>query len=115
MLAGCVLREACRPLGCGEFRRDIIRRKDRDGATGFLVGPVHLQDEVALEVPVLKKDGVPGVFQHPSDPGRPGAISLVAADEEIALAIRIVSHSGFGLLDWLSRLSLHPTRSSTGP
>src|SRR3712207_7003365 len=48
----------------------------------------------ALPISVLEEDRVASLLQHPGNPSRPGAISLVEADEEIALAIRGVGHAG---------------------
>src|SRR3954451_21239897 len=53
--------------------------------------PVHVLDEVAAEVPVLEPDRVAGLLQHPSDPRCPASISLVEADEEVALSAHITS------------------------
>ena len=56
------------------------------------VRPVHVLDEVAAEVPILKPGRVAGFLQHPRDPGRPRPVGLVEAHEEIALAVRGVGH-----------------------
>src|SRR5688572_1171086 len=63
-----------------------------EGAIGLLVSTVHVLDEVAAEVPVLEPDRVAGFLQNPSDPSRPGAVSLVEADEEVTLGPQVISH-----------------------
>src|SRR3954447_22385512 len=55
---------------------------------------MHLLDEATAEVPVLEEDPVAVRVEHPGDPGRPLAVGLVEADEEVALAVRGVSHPG---------------------
>src|SRR3954447_18718560 len=62
-------------------------REHGEGTISLLAGTVHVLDEVAPEVPVLKPDRVIGFLQHPSNPGRPNPISLVEADEEVTLGI----------------------------
>src|SRR3954471_14191274 len=69
-------------------------REHREGAISLLVGAVHVLDEVAPEVPVLKPDRVTGLLQYPSNPGRPGSVSLVEADEEVTLVTRVVGQLG---------------------
>ena len=93
VLAGGILGEAGGPLGGGKAGGEIVGREDGDGAARLRVRLVHLEDEVALEVPVLEEDRVALLFQHPGDPGRPGAVSLVEADEEIALVVRRIGHA----------------------
>src|SRR4051794_1484530 len=67
-------------------------REHGEGAIGLLVGAVHLLDEVAPEVPVLKPDRVAGFLQNPSNPGRPVSIGLVEADEEVTLGALVIGH-----------------------
>src|SRR5687768_6030710 len=54
--------------------------------------PVHVLDKVPAEIPILEPDRVAGLLQHPGDPGGPGTVSLVEADEEVALGGRAVGH-----------------------
>jgi hypothetical protein len=49
------------------------------------VRPIHLKDEVALKVRILKQNRVALLLQNPSNPGRPCSISLVEANVEVAL------------------------------
>jgi hypothetical protein len=95
ILACCrVLPEARRPFGEGKVRAEVVVGEDGYGALGRLVGALHVLDEVTPEVPVLEPDRVVGFLQHPGNPGRPLTISLVEADEEMALGRRGLAQQG---------------------
>src|SRR5215210_1573570 len=65
-------------------------REHGDGAIRLTLGPVHVLNEVAPEIPVLKPNGVTGLLQHPGNPGRPVSISFVEAYEEVSLVVWII-------------------------
>src|SRR3954463_5839292 len=65
-------------------------REHRDGAISLPLGAVHVLNEVAPEIPVLKPNGVAGLLQHPGNPGRPVSISFVEAYEKVSLVVWII-------------------------
>jgi hypothetical protein len=86
--------EGGNPFRGGEARGEVVGREDGDGVARLLDRPIHLEDEVALEIPVLEDGRVAGLLERPGDPGRPVAVGPGEADEEVALAVRGVSHPG---------------------
>src|SRR3954463_14557277 len=65
-------------------------REHGDGAISLTLGAVHVLNEIAPEIPVLKPNGVTGLLQHPGNPGRPVSISFVEAYEEVSLVVWII-------------------------